>query len=121
MVVIHIKRSELEQFLYECTTSDSNDKVIRDLVGRRLVAASKRISMHTHPPPPTPPHPTTGLQCFLWNTRDRIGRLAGAVDELAKHGRMRAEADRGIDEVLEREGKVIEKGPHYSADPLGMR
>jgi hypothetical protein len=43
------------------------------------------------------------------------------VEELAKHGRMRPEAERGIDEVMEREGKVIDKGPHYNPDPLGMR
>jgi len=32
MVVIHLKRSEVDQFLYECSIADSNDKVTRDLV-----------------------------------------------------------------------------------------
>lgn len=32
MVVIHLKRSETDQFLYECSIADSNDKVTRDLV-----------------------------------------------------------------------------------------
>jgi hypothetical protein len=35
MVVIHLKRSETDQFLYECRTTDSNDKVIRELVSCR--------------------------------------------------------------------------------------
>ncbi len=32
MVVINLKRTEIDQFLYECSINDSNDKVIRELV-----------------------------------------------------------------------------------------
>ena len=32
MVVIHIKRSDTEQFLFETTCATSNDQLIRDLV-----------------------------------------------------------------------------------------
>ena len=32
MVVIHHKKTDIDQFLYECRTTDSNDKVIRELV-----------------------------------------------------------------------------------------
>lgn len=60
-------------------------------------------------------------QCFLWNGRERIGRVTAACEELVKHGRMKPEAERGLDEMAEREGKRVEKGPYYAADPLGVR
>lgn len=90
MVVIHVKRTEADQFLYECTCADSNDKIIRDLAN-------------------------------IWNNRERIIRLGGACEELTKHGPMKAEAERGLDDIQERDGKVIQKGPYYWADPLGNR
>ena len=31
MVVIHLKKSETDSFLYEATLADTNDKVVRDL------------------------------------------------------------------------------------------
>lgn len=37
MVVIHLKRSETDGFLYECRTTDSNDAVIRELVRGRFI------------------------------------------------------------------------------------
>jgi hypothetical protein len=90
MVVIHIKRSETDGYLYECSVTDSNDKVIREL-------------------------------CMIHGLREKLARLSGMVDELAIHGPSKAEADRGLDEVAEREGRVVVKGPNYRADPLGNR
>lgn len=91
MVVINVKRTDNDQFLYECSVADSNDKVIRDL-------------------------------CMIWNMRERLARLCGAVEELAKHGPMKPESERGIDEIAERDGRApAAHGPHYAADPLGMR
>jgi hypothetical protein len=39
------------------------------------------------------------MQCKIWNMRDKLSRLAGALDELGKHGPMKPEAERGLDEV----------------------
>lgn len=36
MVVIHYKKTDVDQFLYECRTTDTNDKVIRELVGTHV-------------------------------------------------------------------------------------
>jgi hypothetical protein len=90
MVVINLKRSETDQFLFECSIADSNDAVIREL-------------------------------CLICCLREKLGRLAGMMEELGRHGPSKREADRGLDEIQEREGKRIEKGPHYCADPLGNR
>jgi hypothetical protein len=90
MVVINLKRSETDQFLFECTTGDSNDAVIREL-------------------------------CQICCLREKLSRLAGMLEELGKHGPSKPEAERGLDEIAEREGKRVEKGPHYCADPLGNR
>lgn len=90
MVVIQLKRSETDQFLYECTTKDSNDKVIREL-------------------------------CDVHNLREKLSRLATMVEELAKHGPAKPEGERGLDEIQEKDGKAIAKGPHYCPDPLGNR
>ena len=91
MVVIHVKvRGEIDQFLYETTTSHSNDTVIREL-------------------------------CVICGLREKLIRLAGMLEELGKHGPSKPEAERGLDEVAEREGKVLVKGPNYCADPLGNR
>jgi len=43
------------------------------------------------------------------------------LEELGKHGPSKPEAERGLDEVAEKEGKMIAKGPYYCADPLGNR
>lgn len=43
--------------------------------------------------------PSNLLQCNIQNMRDRIARLAGACDELAKHGRAKPEPERGLDEA----------------------
>lgn len=98
MVVINVKKTEADQFLYECSIRDPNDKAIRELVSHttlsvsvhpdlafRLVDVSITLVCH--------------VQCFIWNTRERIGHLASACEELAKHGRMKREDARGIDEV----------------------
>jgi hypothetical protein len=91
MVVIHLKvRGETESFLYETTTTESNDTVIREL-------------------------------CLICGLREKLSRLAGMLEELSRHGPSKAEADRGLDEMAEKEGKVIKKGPYYCADPLGNR
>lgn len=90
MVVIHIKRSETDGFLYECSVTDTNESVIREL-------------------------------CAIHALREKLGRLAGMVDELAMHGPSKPESERGLDEVAEREGRVVVKGPNYRADPLGSR
>lgn len=90
MVVIHIKRSETDGFLFECSVTDSNDSIIREI-------------------------------CAVHALREKLGRLSGMVDELAIHGPSKPESERGLDEVAEREGRVVVKGPHYRSDPLGSR
>jgi len=52
------------------------------------------------------------------NLRDKLSRLAGAVEELAKHGPAKPPGEAGLDEFA---GKPVEKGPFYLADPLGNR
>lgn len=47
--------------------------------------------------------------------------MTAACEDLAKHGPAKPEAERGLDELSEREGKEVVKGPHYCADPLGNR
>jgi hypothetical protein len=59
--------------------------------------------------------------CLICGLREKLSRLAGMLEDLSKHGPSKAEAERGLDEMAEREGKVVVKGPHYSADPLGNR
>ena len=91
MVVIHLKvRGETDSFLYETTTTASNDAVIREL-------------------------------CLLCGLREKLARLAGALEELARHGPSKPESERGLDEVAEREGRRVPRGAHYCADPLGNR
>lgn len=61
------------------------------------------------------------VQCKIHNMRERLSRLAAAVEELAKHGKAKPDAERGLDDIAEKSGKVITKGEHYAADPLGVR
>lgn len=75
-------------------------------------------------PYPTHWHPLSPqvlMQCKIHNMRERLTRLASAVEELAKHGKAKPDAERGLDEIAEKSGKAITKGEHYSADPLGVR
>lgn len=90
MVVVNLKRTEADQFLFECSIGDSNDKVIRDLA-------------------------------TICNLREKVGRLVMACEELAKHGPAKPDNEQGIDDIQEKEGKMIDKGPYYSPDPLGYR
>ena len=91
MVVFHLKvRGESDQFLYETSIGESNDKVIREL-------------------------------CQICGLREKLGRLAGMLEELSRYGPSKAESERGLDEIQEQEGRTIVKGPHYTADPLGNR
>jgi len=58
------------------------------------------------------------LQCAISNHRERIGRLASACEELAKHGPAKPEAERGLDEVRTRGARLHEGnrvGQHISA------
>ena len=71
MVVINVKKTDLEQFYLECRTTDSNDVVVREA-------------------------------CSIHNLRDKVSRLAGALEELAKHGVMKPEAEKGLDELQDR-------------------
>mmetsp|Transcript_6583 Transcript_6583/g.16784 ORF Transcript_6583/g.16784 Transcript_6583/m.16784 type:complete len:284 (+) Transcript_6583:104-955(+) len=62
----------------------------------------------------------------IWNMRVKAELLAGAVEELAKHGPAKPEASKGIDEIqdaaLEAEGGAApSRGAHYCADPAGNR
>lgn len=59
--------------------------------------------------------------CNVWNLRVRIRQLIGALGELARHGPMKQPDKAGIDEIQEKNGEVIERGPHYNADPTGNR
>jgi hypothetical protein len=130
MVVIVLKKSEIDQFLFECRTTDSNDALIRELVA-------------------------------IHNLREKVSRLAGACEELAAHGVMKPEAEKGLDEVQDAVAAMSlagggggggggsnaaaggggaggagassasrsayagtgpgGRGPHYCADPIGHR
>ncbi len=90
IVVIQIKRSETDGFLFECSVADSCDAVIREL-------------------------------CAIHGLREKLARLADMVADVAAHGPSKPEAERGLDEIAEREGRPVAKGPHYAADPLGNR
>jgi len=58
----------------------------------------------------------------VWNTRLRVGLLAGSVRELAKFGPAKPQDDQGIDSIKEEhEGAVVEKSASYQADPSGNR
>ena len=91
MVVIHIKNSEADAFLYETSCSTSNDALLRDLV-----------------------------ECWNLRLRLRqlVGALVdlgnyGPMKPLDKAG-----LD-GIDE--EYQGAKLDKNEHYRADPTGAR
>jgi cilia- and flagella-associated protein 298 len=123
MVVIHLKKSEQDQFLYECSIGDSNDKVTRDLVRQTTGSRCPRLF-----PGPGFPNAFSAafafffLQCKIHNMRERIARLAMACEELAKHGPSKPDAEKGIDEIVEKAGgKSIKKGEFYNPDPLGNR
>eukprot|EP00753_Platysulcus_tardus_P016437 PLAT5708.1.p1 GENE.PLAT5708.1~~PLAT5708.1.p1 ORF type:complete len:290 (+),score=124.99 PLAT5708.1:135-1004(+) len=98
MVVIHIKPNDTDQWLYETTTTESNDALIRALVEvwnlrlriRRLVSAAKELAAHG----PAKPEAEWGL--------DEV------VEELD------AEGGAG-------ESKSDERGEWYAADPTGRR
>ena len=49
-MVIHIKRSDTEQFLFETTCATSNDELIRHLV-RRLAFRPKHVRLFRTPAP----------------------------------------------------------------------
>jgi len=114
MVVIHVKKTEQDQFLYQTTVTASVDTVIRELVCPRGLVLLPVVFVRL-------PAIKRCLQCDIWNTRLRIGRIADACDDLAKHGPLKPADKRGIDEVMAQSGAVIEKGPRYNADPLGHR
>ena len=57
----------------------------------------------------------------IWNLRHALCMLADAVDGLSKHGPSKPPDARGLDDIEEQAGKVVEKGAHYSADPCGNR
>jgi hypothetical protein len=78
MVVLHLKKTEQDQFLFETTVGESNDRVIRALV-RCVVHAT--------------------LQTEVWNLRILLHNLALAAEQLAQHGPSRPEEERGLDEV----------------------
>lgn len=59
MVLIHIKRTDTDQFLFETTIAASNDELIRELVwGAPLVAQSPRTSPLAPTPVSVEPWPT---------------------------------------------------------------
>lgn len=126
-----VKRTDQDQFLFECSTKDSNSAVITRIVRASFPHSS--MVLYTR---------VCCLKANIWNMRERIGRVTGACEELAKHGPAKPEAERGLDEVgrcappytgahcyctvhlpqlAEREGKSVPKGPFYCADPLGNR
>ena len=59
--------------------------------------------------------------CLICGLREKLARLAGMLEELAKHGPSKPESERGLDEMAEREGRAPPRGAHYCADPLGNR
>lgn len=56
MVVIQVKRTETDAFLYECSIADSNDKVVRELVRPPtwLALHSQSIRLTAQPPSAVP-------------------------------------------------------------------
>lgn len=90
MVLIHIKKTDTDQFLYETTCATPNDQLIRELVA-------------------------------VWNMRLALVSLADAVEQLAKHGPSKPDAERGLDEVHEGAGAAVAKSEFYAADPMGQR
>ncbi len=46
MVVIHHKKTDIDQFLYECRTTDPNDTVIRDLVSKSAFGTNNNLPEH---------------------------------------------------------------------------
>eukprot|EP00904_Undaria_pinnatifida_P003098 jgi/Undpi1/1278/HiC_scaffold_11.g04670.m1 len=91
MVVIQVKRSDTDVFLVESTITESNDALVRRLVK-------------------------------IWNTRLVLMQLVESARELGQYGPAKPPAEHGLDEVKEEyEGALIEKGPHYQADPTGKR
>jgi hypothetical protein len=57
----------------------------------------------------------------IWNLRHALSMLADAVDGLSKWGPSKPPDARGLDDIEEQAGKVVEKGAHYTADPQGNR
>jgi hypothetical protein len=59
--------------------------------------------------------------CEIYNMRVRLKQLIGGLGELSRHGPMKPQDKVGLDEILEQNGEVIEKGQYYDADPTGSR
>mmetsp|Transcript_10750 Transcript_10750/g.34172 ORF Transcript_10750/g.34172 Transcript_10750/m.34172 type:complete len:287 (+) Transcript_10750:28-888(+) len=55
------------------------------------------------------------------NMRVLIQQLCLGCERLVEFGPMKRPEEQGLDEVKEKAGEAIEKGPHYKADPLGQR
>jgi cilia- and flagella-associated protein 298 len=91
MVVIQIKSSDADTFLYETTCDTPSDTLVREIVR-------------------------------VWNMRLRLGQLCGALRDMAKYGPMKHPNKAGLDEIGEKyNSEVVDKGPHYLADPTGNR
>lgn len=114
MVVIQVKRTEADSFLYECSVVDSNDAVVRELVRGGATRC-------TPPPAPFPQRLThnPAPQCYIHNYRDKVARLADAMGELANHGPSKPEAEKGIDEVRRQPVPDCLRGqcPHFMGAP----
>jgi hypothetical protein len=125
MVVIHVKKTDLDQFLFFTTCAESNDSLIRSLVcvverargggGASLCSATYGVcvwglSAKARPLPSVLETALGGYQVAISNKRFQVQRLVAAVRELAKHGPMRPEATRGLDDV---------GGPPFPPPPAG--
>ena len=88
MVVIHIKKTEVDQFLYNTTIAASGEEVITDLVRSR----HKGDNMHENTE-----ITNQLLQTNIWNKRILLRFLADAAEQLAKHGPSKPEAERGLE------------------------
>jgi hypothetical protein len=94
MVVIQIKRNEVDTFLYETTCDTPNDDMIRNLVSNLflfflVVSWSKKNIFFIY------------KKVAVWNMRIRLQQLVGSIRELAKYGPMKPPDKAGLDEVWE--------------------
>eukprot|EP00742_Colponemidia_sp_Colp-10_P005332 GILJ01005697.1.p1 GENE.GILJ01005697.1~~GILJ01005697.1.p1 ORF type:complete len:309 (-),score=56.47 GILJ01005697.1:102-989(-) len=99
MVLLHVKKSDKQEFLFECSVNDQVDDVTKQV-------------------------------CAIHNLRMKMERLVGAAAELADHGPIKPEDQRGISDEeqirLQEAGQtiappVIPEGFRHNPDPHSFR
>ena len=105
MVILHVKRSDLNQFLYDTNTGVPIDELLKTLVQRKFFLLSWPFSL-------------------VNNLRLKVDMASTALEELASKGPMRPEALRGLenlDEYVKAEDLTVINGLKEMPPKTGTR